>query len=73
MSCIGGLLAPTAYGVVVWAMTLNQLAVVSALRETSVIFAAIIGSLLLGERFGRTRVFAAALVAAGVIALNIYR
>ena len=43
---------------------------VSTLRETSVIFAAMIGALVLGERFGGRRITAAVLVAAGVIVLN---
>jgi drug/metabolite transporter (DMT)-like permease len=47
------------------------MAYVSALRETGVIFAALIGTLLLGEPFGRRRVGAAAVVAAGAFILSI--
>ena len=65
-SVAGGALQLTAYGLVVWALVLAPMAAVSALRETSVLFAAIIGVKLLGEPLGRRRVAAAALVAAGV-------
>ena len=47
------------------------MAAISALRETSVIFAALIGALMLGERFGRLRIFAAVLVAAGIAMMNL--
>ena len=63
----------TAYGLVVWAMSFGAVAHVAALRETSVIFGALIGVLLLGEPFGRRRVTASALIAAGVILLKISR
>jgi drug/metabolite transporter (DMT)-like permease len=65
LAAIGGLLSALGYGIVIWAMGRAPLAHVSALRETSVILAAIIGSAVLGERFGRRRVLAAALVAGG--------
>ena len=65
-SAAGGALQLTAYGLVVWALTLAPMAAVSALRETSVLFAAIIGVKLLGEPLGARRITAAALVAAGV-------
>lgn len=66
----GGALQAVAYGAAVWAMSVTALGAVSTLRETSVIFAAAIGALALGERFGGRRIAAAALVAAGVIVLN---
>jgi len=62
-----------AYGTVIWAMSVTAMAAVSTLRETSVIFAAIIGAVLLGERFGSRRIAAAVLVACGVIVLNVVR
>jgi uncharacterized membrane protein len=55
---------------VVWAQTRGTLAAVAALRETSVIVAAGIGAVSLGERFGRRRMLAATLVAIGVIMLR---
>ena len=62
---VGGLLSALGYGIVIWAMGRAPLAHVSALRETSVILAAVIGTVLLGEPFGRRRILAAVLVAAG--------
>ncbi|HSS66386.1 MAG TPA: DMT family transporter [Gammaproteobacteria bacterium] len=70
---VGGVLALAAYGLVIWAMSLAAMAAVSALRETSVIFAALIGTVLLKERFGKLRLSAAALVAAGVVLMNLAR
>jgi len=67
----GGVLSFLAYGLVIWAMSLTHLTYVSALRETSVILAAWIGSRLFGEPFGRHRVVAAGLVAVGVFFLQI--
>ncbi len=46
------------------------MALVSSLRETSVIFAALIGTLLLKEPFGRQRIIAACLVALGIIVIR---
>lgn len=67
----GGVLAVGAYGIVVWCYNLGAAAPVSALRETSVIFAALIGTLFLGERFGVRRMIAAAVVAAGIVVMNL--
>ena len=65
-SAAGGALQLVAYGLVVWALALAPMAAVSALRETSVLFAAIIGVKLLGEPLGTRRITAAALVVAGI-------
>ena len=69
-SVAGGALQLIAYGLVVWALVLAPMAAVSALRETSVVFAAIIGVKLLGEPLGRRRIAAAALVAAGIVMIE---
>ena len=66
----GGLCLLGAYAIVLWAMTRAPIAAVAALRETSVIFAALLGSLFLKERFGRRRLIAACAVALGVAALR---
>ena len=68
---IGGGLSAGAYGVVLWAMTRAPVAAVAALRETSVIFAALIGAWLLKEGHIARRVAGAVTVAAGVVALKI--
>ncbi|MCH6582050.1 MAG: EamA family transporter [Proteobacteria bacterium] len=67
---LGGMLALSAYGLVIWALSLGAMAPIAALRETSVIIAALIGALFLGEPFGRRRVLAATGVAIGVIMLT---
>lgn len=67
----GGLLTGIAYGIVIWCMSLGPMAHVVALRETSVLIAAAIGTLLLKEPFGRHRIAAAAVVAAGAVLLNV--
>jgi drug/metabolite transporter (DMT)-like permease len=66
-----GALSVLAYGLVLWAQTRGALAPIAALRETSVIFGAIIGTLIFREPFGLTRIAATVLVAAGIILLNI--
>jgi drug/metabolite transporter (DMT)-like permease len=66
-----GALSAAAYGVVLWAMTRAPVAAVAALRETSVIFAALIGAWLLKEGHIARRIAGAVTVAAGVIALKI--
>jgi drug/metabolite transporter (DMT)-like permease len=68
---VGGVLSAGAYGVALWAMTLAPVAAVAALRETSVIFAALIGAWLLKEGHIARRVAGAVTVAAGVVALKI--
>ena len=67
----GGAMSLIAYGMVIWALTLGTLAQVAALRETGVIFAAALSSLVLKERFGARRITAACLVAAGAIVLRL--
>jgi drug/metabolite transporter (DMT)-like permease len=67
----GGTLAACAYGVVLWAMTRAPVAAVSALRETSVIFGALIGAWLLKEGHIARRVGGAVTVAAGIVALKL--
>ena len=62
----GGLISAVAYGLVIYAKALAPLGAVSALRETSVLFAALIGVIVLGERPWRLRLFAALIVATGV-------
>ena len=68
---VGGVLSAGAYGIALWAMTRAPVAAVAALRETSVIFAALIGAWLLKEGHIARRIAGAVTVAAGVIALKI--
>jgi drug/metabolite transporter (DMT)-like permease len=66
-----GALAVLAYGLVLWAQTRGALAPIAALRETSVIFGAVIGTLVFREPFGRSRIAATLLVVIGVLLLNV--
>jgi len=56
-----------AYAIAVWAMTVAPLALVAAIRETSILFAVLIGWLVFGERMDRGKVLAAGLIVAGVV------
>ena len=56
-----------AYAIVVWAMTKAPIAVVSALRETSILFAVLMGWAFFGEKMGAQKIVAALLIVAGVI------
>ena len=67
---IAGALSLLAYGLVLWAQTRGALAAVSALRETSVIFGAALGSVFLREPFGRYRILAAVTIAGGILILE---
>jgi drug/metabolite transporter (DMT)-like permease len=62
-----GTISVLAYGIVVWAQTRGPLALVSALRETSVISAALIATLLFKEPFARRRLLPSVAVALGVL------
>ncbi len=65
-----GALTFVAYSAVLWAQSKAPLAEVAALRETSVIAAALIGTFVLRERFGARRVASAVLVAAGIVLIS---
>jgi drug/metabolite transporter (DMT)-like permease len=56
-----------AYAVSVWAMTIAPIAVVAALRETSILFAVLIGWLVFGERMTRGKALAALVIVSGVM------
>jgi drug/metabolite transporter (DMT)-like permease len=70
---LAGAISVVGYALVVWAMTQGALGIVSALRETSVVFAALIGWLVLGERLTWHRLAACAVIAAGIVALALTR
>lgn len=67
---LGGAASSCAYGLVIYAMNTAAMGAISALRETSVIMAVVIGSRLLGEPFGRRRLAAATVVLAGVAMMH---
>ena len=68
---VGGVVSLAAYSIVLWAQTSGALAPIAALRETSIIFGALIGTVFLGERLGRPRMLAAAVVLAGVLLISL--
>jgi drug/metabolite transporter (DMT)-like permease len=61
-----------AYAVSIWAMTIAPIAVVAALRETSILFAVLIGWLAFGEPMDRGKMMAAGLIVGGVMLTRIY-
>ncbi|MBS0364014.1 MAG: EamA family transporter [Proteobacteria bacterium] len=65
----GGVLGLAAYAVVVWAMSMAPLAKVSGLRETSILFATLLGVLFLGERFTLRKGACAIAITAGALLL----
>ncbi|MBI3899297.1 MAG: EamA family transporter [Gammaproteobacteria bacterium] len=66
----GGVLSLLTYGIVIWAMTQSPMGPVSALRETSIAFAALIGRMFLGETLTWRRLGACVVIAAGAICLS---
>jgi drug/metabolite transporter (DMT)-like permease len=67
----GGAMATLAYAIVLWALARGGMAHVSALRETSVVIAALIGTRLMGEPFGARRVAAAGGVVLGIALMQL--
>ncbi|RRV10156.1 EamA family transporter [Pseudomonas sp. v388] len=70
-SIIGGLVSIAAYGIVIWAMQSGAMGGVSALRETSVVFAALIGRMFLGQEMSARRWAVCGLVATGAVCLGL--
>lgn len=68
---IGGIGTATSYGLALWAMTMAPIAVVSALRETSILFGILLSVTVLRERVDARRLVAACIIAAGAIALRL--
>jgi drug/metabolite transporter (DMT)-like permease len=61
----GGVISFLAYGAIIWAMQGSAMGAVSALRETSVVFAALLGAAFLNERLTGWRIAACCIIAAG--------
>lgn len=70
---LGGGASFAAYVLVVWAFTQAPIALVTALRETSIIFALIIGVTVLRERLDLSKVLATAITLAGALLLRLAR
>jgi phosphonate utilization associated putative membrane protein len=71
VATLGGAASGVSYAIALWAMTRAPVASVAALRETSVLFAALLSTWLLKERFGMQRALGTAVIVAGVLALRL--
>jgi drug/metabolite transporter (DMT)-like permease len=67
---VGAAISLLAYGVVIWAAGFNPMGQVSALRETSILFAVLISAIFLRERLSAWGVVGAILIAAGAVSLS---
>jgi drug/metabolite transporter (DMT)-like permease len=67
----GGAMQVTSYGIAIWAMTVAPIALVGALRETSVLFGAILAVVFLKERLVPARVIAALLIVCGLVLIRL--
>src|SRR5215467_11354742 len=68
----GGALQLGSYGIAIWAMTVVPIAIVATLRETSVLFGAVIAVLVLKEPLLASRMAAAALIVLGLALIKLY-
>jgi drug/metabolite transporter (DMT)-like permease len=66
----GGLISLAAYGAIIWAVQGNAMGAVSALRETSVVFAALLGAAFLNERLNGWRLAGCCIIAAGAVCVG---
>jgi phosphonate utilization associated putative membrane protein len=71
LATLGGLASLGSYWIALWAMTRAPVAAVSALRETSVLFATALSVWVLKERFGLQRACGAVVIVGGVVALRL--
>lgn len=71
LALVGASASLGSYGIALWAMTKAPVATVAALRETSVLFAALLGSWLLKETFTMRRAVGTAAIVGGVMALRL--
>lgn len=70
LALLGAGLSMGSYGIVLWAMTQTTIPAVAALREVSVIFAALLGAWFLKESMGRWRIVGASLVGLGAAVIR---
>ncbi len=71
LAALGGAASIGSYAIALWAMTRAPVASVAALRETSVLFAALLGTWLLKEKFGLQRALGTLVVVSGVVSLRL--
>ena len=68
---VGGVLSLVAYWIVIWAMTVAPIAMVAALRETSVLFGAAIAVVFLKEPLRASRIVAAVMIVCGIALIRL--
>jgi len=71
LAALGGAASIGSYAIALWAMTRAPVASVAALRETSVLFATVLGTVMLKEAFGLQRAVGAVVIVGGVMALRL--
>jgi drug/metabolite transporter (DMT)-like permease len=67
----GGALQVLSYGIAIWAMTVAPIAIVATLRETSVLFGAVIAVVVLKEPLRAVRIAAALLIVCGLVLIRL--
>jgi drug/metabolite transporter (DMT)-like permease len=67
----GGALQVLSYGIAIWAMTAAPIAIVATLRETSVLFGAVIAVVVLKEPLRAVRIVAACLIVCGLVLIRV--
>jgi drug/metabolite transporter (DMT)-like permease len=70
IAALGGVISLLAYGIVIFAMTRAPMGSVSALRETSVLFAVLVGRMVFGERLTARRIGSATVIVVGALCLE---
>lgn len=71
IATLGAAAATMSYLAILWVYTRTQIAIGAALRDTSIVFAALIATVVLRERMTPARIAAIALIAAGAITLRL--
>lgn len=70
LGLIGGIGSFFSYGLALWAMTLAPVAIVAALRETSILFATLISIFILKERINAVRIISSCIILIGALILR---
>lgn len=73
LGALAGIISLTAYWIVIWATTLAPIAMVAAVRETSMVFAVLIGVFFLNERLSLIRVASTGFTLLGAVLLKLSR
>ena len=69
----GSVLSIANFGIVLWVVTFTPVGIVAAVRETSIVIAALIGVMFFKEGFGPRRILASVIILVGVAMLNVVR